>query len=134
MIDAARSRILEICGAPNEAAARVLFEILAEEDEHSNIKEIDGNLYWTLVGEYYADETTGDNVKDTVVITKKRKVFPVRAYSNPSVPTRDNKKMNADSMSPDADFLTNFCSPATYRVNNVNDLPTVPKIFHDTTD
>jgi hypothetical protein len=44
------------------------------------------------------------------------------------------KYMNSDSLSPDADFLTDFGCPATYRVNNVTDLPTVPKIFHDTTD
>jgi hypothetical protein len=42
--------------------------------------------------------------------------------------------MNSDSLSPDADFLTDFGCPSTYRLNNFNDLPTVPKIFHDTTD
>jgi hypothetical protein len=44
------------------------------------------------------------------------------------------KNMNSDSLSPDADFLTDFGCPATYRVNNVTDIPTVPKTFHDTTD
>jgi hypothetical protein len=44
------------------------------------------------------------------------------------------KNMNSDSLFPDAEFLTDFGCPATYRVNNLNDLPTVSKIFHDTTD
>jgi hypothetical protein len=65
MLDAARSRIRQIGGAPNEAAARVLFEILAEEYEHSNLNETDENVFGTLVGEYYADATTGANLKDT---------------------------------------------------------------------
>jgi hypothetical protein len=51
MLDAARSRIREIGGAPNEAAARVLFEILAEEDEHSNLNGTDENVFGTLIGE-----------------------------------------------------------------------------------
>jgi hypothetical protein len=65
MLDAARSRIREIGGAPNEAAARVLFEILAEEDGQSNLNETDANVFGTLVGEYYADAPTGDILNDT---------------------------------------------------------------------
>jgi hypothetical protein len=53
MLDAARSRIREIGGAPNEAAARFLFEMLAEEGEHRNLNKTDE----TVLGHLLASTT-----------------------------------------------------------------------------
>jgi hypothetical protein len=76
MLDAARSRIREIDGAPNEAAARVLFEILAEEDGQTNLNATDENVFGKLVGEYHADAPTGDILKETdITENEEEKMF-----------------------------------------------------------
>lgn len=50
MINAARARIKEIGGDPNRAAAQVLYELVTEEDEFTDVPDIDTDNYFeTLV-------------------------------------------------------------------------------------
>lgn len=64
MVDAARARISEIGGDPNKAAARVLYELVTEEDSHAehipDEPDPDDNLFEALVVANFHDHGQDD--------------------------------------------------------------------------
>jgi hypothetical protein len=91
MIDAARSRMRNMGGSPNEAAARVLVELVAEEDAYIDyIEEEDtADVFEALVNEYHAEPQL--NTEDTMInrsTTMTSRFSPARADSSIAVSTR----------------------------------------------
>lgn len=58
MISAVRSRIKQFGGHPNQAAARILFELVDEEDSQHINTEDDENTFETLVQEHFDENQT----------------------------------------------------------------------------
>lgn len=67
MVSAVRARIREIGGPPNQAAARILFELVNEEDEYSDGFLVDNdNEFETLAASFEnLDPAASFEQKDT---------------------------------------------------------------------
>jgi hypothetical protein len=61
MVNAARSRMPEIGGSANEAAARVLFELMTEENSHYDYQDVEvDDLFKALVIKFHSENSAGD--------------------------------------------------------------------------
>jgi hypothetical protein len=72
MIDAVRSRMRDMGGSPNEASARVLFELVAEEDAYNEYEgeENTEGVFEALVNEYHSEPQLSTEVFDDHLIDK----------------------------------------------------------------
>jgi hypothetical protein len=61
MVNAARNRMPEIGGSANEAAARVLFELVTEENSHYDNQDVEvDDLFKALVIKFHSENSAGD--------------------------------------------------------------------------